>query len=98
MQEFIWLLPTFPLLGFLSLALTAGKLPKRLVAIIGAGSIGLSFLTAAIIAFQFLASGEDHFVKEVWTWISVGDFTPGFSFYLDGLSLVMMLIITGVGL
>ena len=97
MQEFIWLLPTFPLLGFLSLALTAGKLPKRLVAIIGAGSIGLSFLTAAIIAFQFLASGEDHFVKEVWTWISVGDFTPGFSFYLDGLSLVMMLIITGVG-
>lgn len=97
MQELIWLLPTFPLLGFLSLVLTSGNLPKKLVAVIGAGSIGLSFLTAAIIAYQFLGSGETHTVVEVWTWMAVGNFTPGFTFYLDGLSLVMMLIITGVG-
>ena len=97
MLDLIWLLPTFPLLGFLSLVLTSGKLPKKVVAFIGAGSIGLSFLTAAIIAAQFLASGEEYFIKDVWVWMSVGDFTPGFSFYLDGLALVMMLIITGVG-
>ena len=97
MLDLIWLLPTFPLLGFLSLVLTAGKLPKNIVAAIGAGSIGLSFLTAALIAYQFLASGEQSFVVETWTWMAVGDFTPGFTFYLDGLSLVMMLIITGVG-
>jgi len=97
MLEQIWLLPAFPLLGFLSLVLTAGKLPKRAVAIIGAGSIGLSFLVAAIIAVQFLGSGEEHFTRVAWTWMSVGQFTPGFTFYLDGLSLVMMLIITGVG-
>ena len=40
MQELIWLLPTFPLLGFLVLVLTAGNLPKQIVAIIGAGSVG----------------------------------------------------------
>lgn len=97
MQEYIWLLPTFPLLGFLSLVLTGGGLSKRWVAIIGAGSVGLSFLTAAIIALQFLSSGEDYYLREVWIWMAVGEFTPGFSFYLDGLSLVMMLIITGVG-
>ncbi len=97
MRELIWLLPTFPLLGFLSLVLTSGNLPKRIVAFIGAGSIGLSFLTAAIIAMQFIGSGEEYYVLEVWTWMSVGNFNPGFSFYLDGLSLVMMLIITGVG-
>lgn len=97
MQDLIWLLPTFPLLGFLSLVLTSGNLPKKVVAVIGAGSIGLSFLTAAMIAYQFLATGETHLVVEVWTWMAVGDFTPGFTFYLDGLSLVMMLIITGVG-
>ncbi|MDD9959670.1 MAG: NADH-quinone oxidoreductase subunit L [Gammaproteobacteria bacterium] len=97
MQELIWLLPTYPLLGFLALVLTAGRLPKNVVAIIGAGSVGLSFLTAAIIAAQFLASGEEYFIKEVWTWMAVGGFTPGFNFYLDGLSLVMMLVITGVG-
>ncbi len=97
MLDLIWLLPTYPLLGFLALVLTSGRLPKKIVGIIGAGSVGLSFLTAAIIATQFLAGGEDYFVKEVWAWMAVGSFTPGFSFYLDGLSLVMMLVITGVG-
>lgn len=97
MQDLIWLLPTYPLLSFLILVLTAGRLPKNIVAIIGAGSVGLSFLTAAIIATQFLSSGEDYFIKEVWTWMAVGNFSPGFNFYLDGLSLVMMLVITGVG-
>lgn len=97
MQDLIWLLPTFPLLGFLSLVLTSGNLPKKVVGVIGAGSIGLSFLTAATIAYQFLGSAETHLVIEMWTWMAVGDFAPGFTFYLDGLSVVMMLIITGVG-
>ena len=97
MLDYIWLLPTLPLLGFLMLILTAGHLPKRAVAIIGAGSIGLSFLVALIIAARFLVSGEEHFVKEAWTWMVVGGFDAGFNFYLDGLSLVMMLIITGIG-
>lgn len=97
MEDLIWLLPTFPLLGFLSLVLTSGNLPKKVVGAIGAGSIGLSFLTAATIAYQFLGSGETHLVVEMWTWMAVGNFTPSFSFYLDGLAVVMMLIITGVG-
>ena len=97
MQDLIWLLPTYPLLGFLSLVLTSGNLPKKVVGAIGAGSIGLSFLTAAMIAYQFLGSGETHLVVEMWTWMAVGNFTPGFTFYLDGLAVVMMLIITGVG-
>ncbi|HJN96378.1 MAG: NADH-quinone oxidoreductase subunit L [Gammaproteobacteria bacterium] len=97
MLDLIWLLPTFSLLGFLSLVLTAGTLPKRIAAIIGAGSVGLSFAVAVIIAIQFLGSGEEYFVKEVWTWMSVGSLNAGFSFYLDGLSLTMMLVITGIG-
>ncbi|MDA1370117.1 MAG: NADH-quinone oxidoreductase subunit L [Proteobacteria bacterium] len=97
MLDLIWLLPTLPILGFLSLVLTGGTLPKRMAALIGAGSIGLSFLLATLIAIQFLASGEEYFVKEVWVWMSVGSFNPGFTFYLDGLSLVMMLVITGIG-
>tara|TARA_B110000858_G_scaffold198463_1_gene265311 strand:+ start:8706 stop:10502 length:1797 start_codon:yes stop_codon:yes gene_type:complete len=77
--------------------LTSGNLPKKVVGAIGAGSIGLSFLTAAIIAYQFLNSGETHLIIEMWAWMAVGDFTPGFTFYLDGLAVVMMLVITGVG-
>ena len=97
MLDYIWLLPTLPLLGFLILILTAGNLPKRAVAIVGAGSIGLSFLVALIIALRFLGSGEEYFVKEAWVWMAVGGFDASFNFYLDGLSLTMMLIITGIG-
>lgn len=97
MQDLIWLLPMFPLLGFLSLVLTSGNLPKKLVGVIGVGSIGLSFLAAAVIAYQFLDSGETKLVVDMWRWMAVGGFTPGFSFYFDGLAVVMVLIITGVG-
>lgn len=93
----LWLLPTLPLLGFLSLVLTAGGLPKRAVAVIGAGSIGLSFLIALSVAIQFLGSGEESVTQTLWIWMSVGSFQPGFSFYVDGLTVVMMLVITGVG-
>ena len=93
----LWLMPTLPALGFLILVLTAGTLPKRVVAVIGAGSIGLSFLVAALAAVAFLNSGEEAVTQHLWTWMAVGNFTPGFTLYLDGLSLVMMLIITGVG-
>ncbi len=97
MIDLIWLLPTFPLLGFLALVLSGGSMPRQIAAVIGAGSIGLSFAVAALIAMNFLGSGEEHFVVETFTWMAVGSFTPGFTFYLDGLSLVMMLVITGVG-
>ena len=97
MLELIWLLPTFPLLGFLALVLTGGRLPKQIAGPIGAGSIGLSFAVAALVASEFLNSGLEHFTYEAWVWMSVGGFNPGFTFYLDGLSMVMMLIITGVG-
>ncbi|MFK7864088.1 MAG: NADH-quinone oxidoreductase subunit L [Pseudohongiellaceae bacterium] len=97
MQHYIWLLPTFPLLGFLSLVLLGGSFSKKAVGIIGAGSIGLSFIVAALIATEFLNSGAEVFRYQSWVWMSVGSFQPGITFYLDGLSLVMMLIITGVG-
>ncbi len=97
MLELIWLLPTFPLLGFLALVLTGGRLSKQIAGPIGAGSIGLSFAVAALVASEFLNSGLEHFTYEAWVWMSVGGFKPGFTFFLDGLSMVMMLIITGVG-
>ena len=50
MLELIWLLPTFPLLGFLALVLTGGRLPKHIAGPIGAGSIGLAFAAAALVA------------------------------------------------
>ncbi len=36
-------------------------------------------------------------VHEVYTWMAVGSFNSAFGMYLDGLSVVMILVITGVG-
>ena len=97
MLDLIWLLPTFPLLGFLILALTEGKLARGPAGWIGAGSVGLSFAVAALVAVSFLQSGLESHTLSIWTWMSVAGFDPGVNLYLDGLSLVMILVITGVG-
>ena len=45
----------------------------------------------------FTTSGQQVFVQNLWTWFNVGGFAPGISLHLDGLSLLMMGMITGVG-
>ena len=97
MQQWIGLLPAFPLAGFLLLALSRGRMPRKVAGLIGAGSVGLSFLVAAAICIEFLSGDGESFQKTLWVWMHVGDLQPGFSFYLDGLSVVMILIISGVG-
>ena len=76
--------------------LTLGKLAKKVVALLGAGSVGLSAICVALIAQEFLAS-QQVMQLSLWTWMSVANFSPGFAFYVDGLTVVMMSVITGVG-
>lgn len=97
MQDWIGLLPAFPLAGFLLLVLSRGHMPRKIAGLIGAGSVGLSFLLAAAICIEFLSGDGQAFQQTLWVWMQVGSLQPGFSFYLDGLSVVMILIISGVG-
>jgi NADH-quinone oxidoreductase subunit L len=97
MLDMLWLVPTIPLVGFLILTLSSGKLPEVPAAIVGAGSIGLSFVVALLVGLEFIGSQATSYSQNLYTWMSVGTFEAGFSFYLDGVSLVMMFIITGIG-
>lgn len=101
MMEMLWLVPTVPFLGFLLLVLSAGRMPQLPAALIGAGSVGVAFFIALLCGAEFLVlhrAGEvDSFSQTLWTWMEVGDLRAGFTLYLDGLSLVMMFIITGIG-
>jgi NADH-quinone oxidoreductase subunit L len=96
MLDKIWLIPLLPFISSVLLILTAGKLPRRIIAVMGAGSIGLSALIVFSVAWQFM-QGQLSFQLSLWTWMQVGDFAPGFAFYIDQLTVVMMCIITGVG-
>ena len=69
-----------------------------LVTIIGPGVLLVSFLLAA--AMFFAMRGVDMstpFVQRYWSWMPVGALKVDFAFQLDQLSMVMVLIITGVG-
>lgn len=90
------LIPFLPLLSATLLILSAGRMPRHIVALLGAGSIGLAAVCVVLVARTYLADGEVQQVT-LWTWIAVGDFTPRIAFYVDGLTVVMMSVITGVG-
>ena len=96
-MSYLFLTILFPLLGFILLAAGRNKLPENVAAIIGAGSVGLSALFALIAGIAFTNSGEAVYVQHLWTWFNVGGFAPGVNLHLDGLSLLMMGMVTGVG-
>jgi NADH-quinone oxidoreductase subunit L len=99
MIDLLWLVPALPLAGFAILSLTRGELSHKAVAWVGAGSVGLSALIAVLIAIDFISAPPANHVytQTLWTWMRVSDFTPAIAFYLDALSLTMVLVITGVG-
>jgi NADH-quinone oxidoreductase subunit L len=99
MLSWTWCIPALPLAGFLVLAVFGGRIPKGATAAVGAGSVGLSFVAAAAAAALFMASppADSSLTFVLWQWISAGGFSPSLSFTLDALSVVMILVVTGVG-
>ncbi len=99
MHELLWLVPTLPLLGSLILMLGAGRLSTRAEAATGALSVGFAAVIAFTIAAGFLlgppAGGA--YEQTLWRWFDVGGLSVAIALRLDPLSLVMMLVITGVG-
>lgn len=96
-MSFLYLTVLFPLIGFVLLAAGRNKLPENVAAIIGVGAVGLSALVALIASLDFVNNGKVTYVQHLWTWFNVGNLSPGISLHLDGLSLLMMGMVTGVG-
>lgn len=99
MLELLWLIPTFPLLGFLVLVLAGSRLSRVETACVGVGSIGLSAAVTVIVGLSFMAAppAGGHFTQTLWVWLDVAGFRPAFALYLDALSLAMIFVVTFVG-
>jgi NADH-quinone oxidoreductase subunit L len=99
MLELLWLIPVMPIASFLLLVILGPRLSRTGVASLGMGSIGVSMLIAFLVSARFLsAPPPGHaYTQSLWTWIQVGGFAPRIAFYLDPLSLVMMLVVVFVG-
>jgi NADH-quinone oxidoreductase subunit L len=99
MNALLPLIPALPFAGFLVLALTGSRLSKTGVAVIGAGTVGLSAVLAILLGIKFIGTPPPghSFTQTLWTWMQIDGYAPSISFVLDPLSLVMVLVITFVG-
>ncbi|HZW80155.1 MAG TPA: NADH-quinone oxidoreductase subunit L [Candidatus Deferrimicrobiaceae bacterium] len=99
MIRWLWLIPALPFASALVLMLFGSRFSRKAIAALGVGSIGLSALITILVAIDFFASppAGGAYTQLLWTWISVAGFTPQIGFYLDALSLVMVLVVTFVG-
>ncbi len=90
-----WLIPVIPLLGFVAVLLATRALGDR-AALISIGAAVLSFLLSVGVAVQVLAEPATY-VRPLWTWMEVGGFSVAFDLLIDQLTVVMLLVVTGVG-
>lgn len=95
MDNLVYLVPLFPLLGFLINGLFRKSLSKGTISVIGSGSILLSFIVSIVLFMQLRANGAT--VSTLFDFINVADFQIPFAFQVDALSVIFLLIITGVG-
>src|SRR5258708_7549347 len=97
--NYLWIIPALPLLGSAINGLFGSKWPNKIINTVAVGSTGLSFLAAleAVREFTHLAPENIPWVQQYFTWIIAGDFRAGFHLQIDHLTVVMLLVVTGVG-
>ncbi|HUO35036.1 MAG TPA: NADH-quinone oxidoreductase subunit L [Candidatus Acidoferrum sp.] len=96
----LWIILALPLLGAAVNGLLGKNWPKSAVNSVGIGSVALSFLSVleAVREFSQLTPSQIPFVRDYFSWIAAGPFRVDFSLQIDQLTVVMLLVVTGVGL
>jgi NADH-quinone oxidoreductase subunit L len=94
----IWIVPLCPLLGALLNGLFGRRYSHSTVGQLAIAAVGLPFLLSLAALVAFLSGTASSYQIPVFTWIAAGAYSAQVSFLIDGLSLTMMLVITGVGL
>lgn len=98
LQEiFLGLGLALPLLGFLTLILASYRIKRRQAGMIGCITVFLSFLCFIALLLAYVSGKFSSFDLFVYNWMSIQGMETDFSLHLDSLSLLMALIITGIG-
>lgn len=97
MNKFVFLIPLLPLVGFLINGLGRNYLGKSLVGIIGSGVLLASFALSIATFNWVMTPGFEPQVVFYFDFINTGGLRIPISFLIDQLSVLFLLIITGVG-
>lgn len=97
MTNLVWLTIALPLVGVLVNGLFGKRLGRTLNGIIGAGTVLAAFVVGVLVFLE--VPSLDHHAQSVllWDWIDIGSFSVDVSLLVDPLSMLMTLVVTGVG-
>mgnify|MGYP001806551885 CR=1 FL=1 len=93
-SSLLFLIPLLPLIGFIINGIGFRHVPKSLAGVIGSAA-SLGAFAISILAWSAF-DGQPQVVK-LFDWISIGQLTIPFAFQIDQLSLLMLMVVTGVG-
>ena len=97
MTQLIWLTIALPLLGVLFNGLLGRRVGRGVVGIVGPLMVLLAFGVGLGAFFEGMGRHGEAEIVTLWTWATVGDFSVPINLQVDALSLMMVLVVTGVG-
>lgn len=97
--EHLWILPLLPLLGAIANGVFGARWPKSATTGVALTATTVLFLCAleAVREFFTLPADSLPWVKSYFTWIAAGGFRADFAMQVDQLTVIMLLVVTGVG-
>jgi NADH-quinone oxidoreductase subunit L len=93
----LWLIPILPLVGAAINGLLGKRFSRNLVTAVGLSFPGAAFALGLWVASEFPSLATGVYRESLAVWMRAGDFRVDFGFYLDQLSLIMLLVVSGVG-
>jgi NADH-quinone oxidoreductase subunit L len=93
----VWLIPVLPLIGAAINGLFGKRFSRQTVIAVAWTFCGAAFALALWAVSQFVSADAGPYTEMAGHWIRAGSFQADFAFYLDRLSVVMVLVVMGVG-
>lgn len=97
-MNIIFCIILFPLIAFLFLSSKQGLISIRKTECIGIISIFMSFIITCFYGKYFINNTNTIIIQRICDWVTINKFRIDFNLFLDGLSLSMLFVVTGVGL
>jgi NADH-quinone oxidoreductase subunit L len=96
---YLWILPLLPLLGAAANGIFGRGWKKSIVSAVALSSTTLAFLAAVELVREFMAlpANQIPWTRTYFPWISAGGLRADFALQVDQLTVVMLLVVTGVG-
>jgi NADH-quinone oxidoreductase subunit L len=94
-----WICLLAPLVGALAITVAGGAISRRAAAYLATLSVLVAFggAVAAFVALLGRDADDREHASTAWTWLGAGSYRSGLEILIDPLSVMMMLIVSGVG-